>query len=447
MSDYKSPGVYVKEVSSSTSTVSTVSTAVPAFIGYTQKAGVDGALYYKPTNITTLKEYESYFGTTDDEAITVKVADDTVTSVTFPTTVKNMYYTMQIFFDNGGESCYIVAMDANDSNKTITDAVDALELEDEPTLIVLVDGVNMDSTKYYSVCNHVLKQCDTLKDRFAILDVIDTGSVSTDIAAFRNGIGTNYLKYGAAYYPYLNTSLNYQYSDDSVSVIKVVDGVESAAVTWGSLKTSETELYNDIKDELSSYYLTLPPSAAVAGVYASVDRDRGVWKAPANVSISSVSGPSHKLTEAENEDMNIDSTSGKSINAIRSFTGKGTLIWGARTLVGNDNEWKYVPVRRLFNYIEESIKKSTAFAVFEPNTAMTWLKIRSMVEGFLDSLWRQGALAGGKAEDAYFVQVGLGTTMTSQDILDGKLIVKVGIAAVRPAEFIVLEFSHKLQES
>ena len=158
-------------------------------------------------------------------------------------------------------------------------------------------------------------------------------------------------------------------------------------------------------------------------------------------------GGKRKLSEEENDRMNVDEGSGKSINAIRSFTGKGTLVWGARTLAGNSNEWRYVPVRRLFNYVEESIQKATSYAVFEPNTAMTWLKLKTTVESFLESLWRQGGLAGDRAEDAYFVQVGLGTTMTSQDIAEGRLIIRVGMAAVRPAEFIIIEFTHKLQQS
>ena len=145
--------------------------------------------------------------------------------------------------------------------------------------------------------------------------------------------------------------------------------------------------------------------------------------------------------------MNVDTTGGKSINAIRAFTGKGTLVWGARTLAGNDNEWRYVPVRRLFIMIEESCRKSTAFAVFEPNTLTTWLKVKGMIESFLYGLWQQGALAGAKPEDAYFVNVGLGKTMTPQDVLEGRMIVEIGVAAVRPAEFIILRFSHKLQQS
>ena len=144
--------------------------------------------------------------------------------------------------------------------------------------------------------------------------------------------------------------------------------------------------------------------------------------------------------------LNIDETGGLSVNAIRVFTGKGTLIWGARTLDGNDNEWRYIPVRRLFNYIEESVQKSTAWAVFQPNDANTWVKIKCQISNFLTGLWREGALAGATPDEAYFVNVGLGITMTEDDIYNGNLKVEVGLAAVRPAEFIVLTFSHKVQE-
>lgn len=207
MSDYQTPGVYVEEKSVLESSVSSISTAVPAFIGYTEIAGVNNGLYYKPTKITTLKEYEDSFGKAADEAITVEVDGDSITKVTFPETVKNMYYSMQMFFNNGGGSCYIVALSANDNKNEIErfeDAVDTLELEDETTLIVLVDGVNMANAEYYSVCQRVLEQCNTMKDRFAIFDVLDTTSVSEDAAAFRDGIGADYLKYGAAYYPILS---------------------------------------------------------------------------------------------------------------------------------------------------------------------------------------------------------------------------------------------------
>ena len=147
------------------------------------------------------------------------------------------------------------------------------------------------------------------------------------------------------------------------------------------------------------------------------------------------------------DDLNVDTVAGKSINAIRAFTGKGTLVWGARTLAGNDNEWRYVSVRRFFNMVEESVKKATGQFVFEPNDANTWVKVRAMIENFLILQWRAGALAGAKPDDAFYVRVGLGQTMTADDILNGFMNVEIGLAVVRPAEFIILKFSHKLQQS
>jgi phage tail sheath protein FI len=157
--------------------------------------------------------------------------------------------------------------------------------------------------------------------------------------------------------------------------------------------------------------------------------------------------PLVRLDNAKQDSLNVDATTGKSINAIRAFSGKGTLVWGARTLAGNDNEWRYVSVRRFFNMVEESVKKSTYWAVFEPNDANTWVKVRGMIENYLIQKWREGALAGATPKDAFFVKCGLGTTMTSQDILEGRMNVEIGMAVVRPAEFIILKFSHKMQTS
>jgi phage tail sheath protein FI len=152
------------------------------------------------------------------------------------------------------------------------------------------------------------------------------------------------------------------------------------------------------------------------------------------------------LSDEQQENLNIH-TSGKSVNAIRPFTGKGILVWGARTLAGNDAEWRYVSVRRFFNMVEESVKKASEPFVFEANDANTWTKVRAMIENFLILQWRAGALAGAKPDHAFYVRVGLGQTMTAQDILDGRMIVEIGMAVVRPAEFIILRFSHKMQES
>jgi uncharacterized protein len=207
-----------------------------------------------------------------------------------------------------------------------------------------------------------------------------------------------------------------------------------------------SKIMAEIRDAVRGAGYTLPPSGAIAGIYATVDASRGVWKAPANISLSAVSEVK-KMREDQLDDLNIDATGGKSINAIRFFRGQGILVYGARTLAGNDNEWRYVPVRRLFIMVEESVKKATEPFVFEPNDANTWQRVKGMIENFLLNLWREGALAGGVPKDAFFVKVGINQTMTAQDILEGKLIVEIGMAAVRPAEFIILKFMHKLQES
>ncbi|MGZ8190793.1 MAG: phage tail sheath family protein, partial [Methylococcaceae bacterium] len=217
---------------------------------------------------------------------------------------------------------------------------------------------------------------------------------------------------------------------------KLNEGLLNNFGTFKSIVNKATEMLN-----------LLPPSGAIAGVYASVDRDRGVWKAPANVSLNAVISPAVKISEEQQAQYNVDVNAGKSINIIRAFTGKGTLVWGARTLAGNDNEWRYVSVRRFFNFVEESVKKATEQFVFEANDANTWVKVQAMIENFLTVLWRQGALQGVKPEHAFYVSVGLGKTMTPLDILEGRMIIEIGMAAVRPAEFIILKFSHKMAES
>jgi len=226
-----------------------------------------------------------------------------------------------------------------------------------------------------------------------------------------------------------------------------IDNGELNGRSLESIEQIDNEAFSTIKTKISDLPVVLPPSAAMAGIYARVDNDRGVWKAPANVGLNYVTKPTVKITSEDQESLNIDTIAGKSINAIRAFTGKGTLVWGARTLAGNDNEWRYISVRRFFNMVEESVKKATAQFVFEPNDANTWVKVRAMIENFLTLQWRAGALAGAKQEQAFYVRVGLGQTMTAQDILDGYMIVEIGMAVVRPAEFIVLRFSHKMQEA
>ncbi len=456
MQDYKTPGVYVEEIPKFPASVAQVASAIPAFIGYTEKQGDGNKYHLLPTRISSLAEYADRFGGPKNEAITVtatetseKVYDVSVAPIN-PTHL--MYYSLEMYFANGGGACYIVSVgtyvDAPEYGdngtksgpaKGLIAGLNKLKEQDEPTLIVFPDATKM-TTKYANLLQDALMQCNELQDRFVIMDA------HPDISTFRN-LSSDYLKYGAAYYPSLVTSLNYSYLDAGVTVgVKGLSASKAANSPLSELKTSNNALYNQVKDLLALENVVLPPSSAISGVYARVDRENGVWKAPANVSLNAVIKPSIRITDKDQEDLNVHTT-GKSINAIRAFSGKGTLVWGARTLDGNSNEWRFVSVRRFFNMVEESIKKGTGWVVFEPNDANTWIKVKAQIENFLILQWRAGALAGAVSEDAFYVNVGLNTTMTEQDINEGRLIIEIGLATSRPAEFIVLRFSHKLQQS
>jgi phage tail sheath protein FI len=192
---------------------------------------------------------------------------------------------------------------------------------------------------------------------------------------------------------------------------------------------------------------TLPASSGMAGVMATIDNTEGVWKAPANTSMVGVAKIPFELTDEEQNYLNVDAVSGKSINALRLFNGVGVMIWGARTLDGNSNDWKYLSVRRTMTFIEQSLKVATKSYIFEPNEANTWRSVKSMLESFLTSIWKEGALQGSKAADAFEVSIGLGSTMTADDILNGIIRVSVKVAVTHPAEFIMTTFEQEQAKS
>ena len=672
---YRTPGVYVEEISLFPPSVAEVKTAVPAFIGYTEKATRRGRdLTLVPTKLRSLLEFRDRFGGEYEiEKMEVKVNEKNNHAVTGRVVAQKRFYmfeALRLFFDNGGGECYIISV--GDYQQTV--GLDALKKglaklkkQDEPTMILFPDAVLLeDDDKFAALQQAAVAQCADLQDRVAIFDLRENAKsdgklreydkkqneeereFDKSVEIFRNKIGINNLKYGAAYTPWLvtsydntvgfevfrdtvkdsggtkvelehfssNPSLNdlvaktnvalkdRQTLDDKLKVHRTkgttvfktladrqadlqkalrastddagaktalkalmawlrsvaidppswkaafdgenllrdldayakdklrsaVEGIialekqkhvltltdESAttvntayktyddnAADWLSKKAAditkladnafadatrssallmgkaaaalfeelnkflddmaeaakthkdlaETTMYQGhpviagIVEHIEDEIRRVPPSGAIAGVYSEVDRTRGVWKAPANVSLASVAEPTEPIDFFDQEDLNIDVNAGKSVNAIRVFAGKGTLVWGARTLAGNDNEWRYVPVRRFFNMVEESVKKSTGWAVFEPNDAKLWTKVKGMIDNYLLQKWREGALQGAAPEDAFFVKVGLGQTMIAQDILEGRLIVEIGMAVVRPAEFIILRFMHKMPVS
>lgn len=459
------PGVYVEEIPALPPSVAGVATAIPAFIGYTEKATrkTAGDLTLKPTRITSLAEYQIYFGKAElEKTVTVKIVNTngipaTTASIDETTRSKHMmWYALRLYFDNGGGPCYICSVGnyKNLDEGALEAGLAIIGKEEEPTLIVFPEAQYLtDINEYKALLDKALQQCYLLKNRFVIVDVhggdvslnkddSDIG-IGTAISNFRkDGAPSEHLKYGAAYAPNLETMLQFPV-DETQTVVKI-DGIDKKL---HDLIGVDDRSYNLALAAIRNFPCKLPPSGAIAGIYAAVDNARGVWKAPANVGVTDVIKPTIVIDDGAQETLNVDPIGGKSINAIRAFTGIGTLVWGARTLAGNDNEWRYINVRRFCIFAEESIRRATRQFVFEPNDANTWVKVKGMIENFLTSLWRQGALMGAKASDAFSVQVGLGSTMTPLDVLEGRMVVVVGLCPVRPAEFIVLQFVQTMPAS
>lgn len=439
----KTPGIYVEEVSAPAQ-VADVATAIPAFIGYTEKSPGRNA----PIKISTLADFELHFGRPQPEKMHMKVR--VVAGIPELTVPKinpkyTMHYQMQLFFANGGSACYVVSVGnfgrGKKSKIALLAGLKSLEKIDEITLIVFAD---VPAAGHISLNKAALLQAATLKDRFAILDIPD--DVTDPIEDFRNNIGTENLSYGAAYYPKLISALVPYYTDETVFVSFARTKFHKKTLAEIAVLDAamHTTILQKLQTALQNQPLVLYPSASIAGVYAQVDATGGVWKAPANVALRLVKSPEIIITNQMQDGLNVDAVAGKSINAIRFFAGKGVRVWGARTLAGNNNEWRYISVRRFCLQIQESVKKSLALFAFKPNDANTWRATKAMIENFLLAKWRVGAMVGTKPEEAFFVRVGINQTMTQQDIVEGSMIVEMGLSAVRPAEFIVVRLVQKV---
>ncbi len=413
------------------------------------------------------------------------------------------YNALRLFYANGGSTCYIVSIGTYDEDgKAELRKVDferglkTLEQEQEPTMVLIPDAVHLSMESCYDLYQLMISHCGEMQNRMAIVDVYNGYKDRKEedvIEQFRAHIGTENLSYAAAYYPWLKTNIvqngtvTFRNLDMSVDLNSLLPEVaakqliadfpkdengfrdaftfenpdmeedEISAALPAYIKEKEQQLHQTLVATSPSYVILLeeikgmmnllPPSAAMAGIYIVVDNDRGVWKAPANIAVNNVIKPAVNIGHEEQENLNVDAVSGKSINAIRTFPGLGTLVWGGRTLDGNSLDWRYINVRRTIIMLEQSIKAALRAYVFEPNDANTWTTVKSMVVNFLTDKWKQGALAGSSPEDAFDVQIGLGTTMTGVDILEGKMLMTIRLAISRPAEFIVVTFQQQMQKS
>lgn len=487
---YKTPGVYIEEKRAFPNSVVPVETAVPVFIGYTKSAmrGQED-LSGKAVPIQSMADYERLFNRPEEE----EDGDTPKRKVTWSDAqlfhvedaLKKRYFlhdALRMYFSNGGGRCYVISVGTEGKDISADALIEPFEevtgvllKEQEPTMVIVPDAAGLEFDDWQTVANRSLLHCSVVKSRIALLDVNPNVAAKEQIKKFRGAV-TDGLDYGAAYYPWVHTNL-YSASNSGPDILtedaireltkilkahetslddgkedfkaEVVDKyVEDGDDLLGAHKAAMAVVpkYKDAFEDAVSVLNLMPPAAAMAGVIARTDQEVGVFKSPANTGILTVTAPAVAISNEEQEDLNVPIT-GKSVNAIRRFINRGTLVWGARTLDGNSQDWRYISVRRTAIMLEQSMKLALEPYVFSPNDAKTWTTVKSMLSNFLNNQWKAGALAGTVPEDAYEVHIGLGSTMTANDILDGYMRVNVKVAITRPAEFIVLTFQQKLQSS
>ena len=296
------------------------------------------------------------------------------------------------FFRNGGSRCYVVNLGSGDSPMSIEDGLKLLEPIDEVAIVAAPEYTGKENYDF------LLEHCSKLKDRVAILDAPPPDKI-TDVVQQLIKVGDgpprNEKGYGAFYFPWLK-----------------------------------------VRDPLPPHgQVHVPPSGHIAGIWVRSDAARGVHKAPANEPVWGALDLSYHLTRAEQEALNP-----AGVNCLRWFSDKGICVWGARTVAPNSSEWRYLNVRRLFSVIEESIARSTRWIVFEPNDYTLWKSIRRDISAFLTLMWRTGALMGRTPEDAFFVKCDEETN--PPEVIDaGQVVALIGIAPVKPAEFVIFRLS------
>jgi phage tail sheath protein FI len=382
MAEISFPGVYVKEIETAVHTIPGVSTDIAGFVGFTARGP------YRAKLVTSFAQFERIFGAPASPARGF------------------LPYAVRGFFENGGRKAYIARVGRGaKAELTATQFIGNPKaspsrrrglagLADiaEVSMLALPDAMHprVRASSRRSIIAAAVAQCETRRDRVVLIDgpagARDLGASDPIISNIKSG-------YAAVYGPWL----------------EVPAGKHAPAVV-------------------------LPPSGHVAGIYARNDNKRGVWKAPAGIEgkVRGVSGLTLTLTERERQ-----SLSNASVNEIRDLRGTGQVIalWGARTM-SPDPEWKYVNVRRYLAFLESSIDRGLQWAVFEPNGEALWANVRATIEDFLLNQWRYAGLQGTKPEQAFFVRCDR-TTMTQNDIDNGRLICEIGVAPVKPAEFVV----------
>ncbi|MCW3847491.1 hypothetical protein OF829_09570 [Sphingomonas sp. LB-2] len=377
-----------------------------------------------------------------------------------------------------------------------------------PTMTVIPEACQLGAVDYATVATAMLDQAGSLQDRMAILDLPGCLSATTldDLEAAQAQLWTalapqaNDASYGAVYAPAVNASLvqagdldftrlasadnrlindllttqAYQRFEPSPAQLASVQAMIAAAFPlpatlpkqnnpqysgdaggWpagsdaAALNTALVNalpLYAQLLQLVAADINVQPVSGAIAGVWAQNDEINNVWNAPANIALASVLSPLCAINDAQQGAFNVPAN-GMAIDIIRAQVNRGNVVWGARTLDGNSNDYRYIQVRRTLIYVEQSIKAALRQFVFAANDSQTWTMVTALISNFLTQLWASGGLMGDKASDAFTVQCGLPATMTGQDVIDGNLIVAVTLQMTHPAEFILLTFRQEMQGS
>jgi phage tail sheath protein FI len=360
--------VYVEEVDRGTKPLEMVGTSTVGFVGESSVGPVN-----KPVFCTNWSQYTKNFGDFQNSRF--------------------LAHAVYGFFNNGGGRCFVLnvgqfeegdekgkvgAYMGTDNGPGERTGLKAFEEVEEINMVVAPGQTHP------AIQDAVLSHCENMRYRFALLDspeVIEKGGVDK-IPKPRDS------KYGAYYFPWV-------------------------------------EVYDPYQGNIY-----MPPSGYMAGIYARVDGERGVHKAPANEIVRGALGLRYNITKGEQDILNP-----KGINVIRAFTNRGIRVWGART-ISSDASWRYINVRRLFNMVEQSIENGTQWVVFEPNDPKLWKRVTRDLSAFLLRLWRQGALFGATPEQAFYVKCDAETN--PPEVIDaGQLVVEIGMCPVKPAEFVI----------
>ncbi|MFD8979611.1 phage tail sheath family protein [Streptomyces sp. NPDC059564] len=419
MSSQNPPGVFVKELPDGVRTINGASTSVPAFLGYTQASANDGpdvtpkpfteAERAVPQKIGSWREFAARYSTA---GIAKDLAD-----ATDPATVHTLQRCLPLaeavngFFANGGSTCYVVGFTSPQDavspeglkgNTEARTGLAGLETLPEVTMVAVPSlwdmTADVSSEKEVPAPDHasgvsrmaeVVKHCTERRNRLAILDP-PPGQTPAQVATFADTLASpdsDDAAFTTLYYPWIT--------------VPGVDAVER----------------------------TVPPCGHLAGVWARTDAERGVFKAPANQNLRGALKIETLLTDDQHGELNA-----KGVNCLRVFPDRGLLVWGARTR-STTRDWRYLNVRRLVSYLSDSIRQSSTWAVFEPNDERLWATLRHSVASFLTDQWRQGALVGRTPDEAFYV-ICDATNNTPESVADGKVICDIGVAPVRPAEFV-----------